>query len=233
MLPPAVASGCRPAIRSWAQPQYRTVMGRWGRGPGTPRHAYHLRVDEFWVCAHCRSLNRVGTGKCYSCREKYGTKPKEDARKPVAVAPAPIAQDRIPDFGAASTPPPAHYYSRPVALARAAPNAAGVVGTPRPAPQFHGPRAALRGRVGRSLAMHPSVSVGSLGYVTAILLFLVLVVGAMVAISMMPVAASLLQHGHIREAWAQLNPGQQSLAWFELTVAAATVLLTLLCFSIL
>jgi hypothetical protein len=232
MLPPAVAIGRRPAIQSLARPQYRTVMGRWGRGPGTPRLAYHLRVDEFWVCAHCRSLNRAGTGKCYSCREKYGSKPKEDTRKPVAVAPAPIAQDRIPDFGAASTPPPAPYYSRPVALASATPNAVGVVGTPRPAPQFHGPRAALRGRVGRWLAVHPSVPVGSLGYVTAILLFLVLVVGAMVAMSMMPVAASLVQHGHIREAWAQLNPGQQAVARFELIVAAATVLLTLLCFSL-
>ena len=207
-------------------------MGRSGRVPGTPQHAYHLRVDEFWVCAHCRSLNRAGTSKCYSCREKYGSKPKEDAQKPVAAVPAPIPQARIPDLSGTSAAPPAPYYSRPVALASAAQARAGVVGTPRPAPQFRGPVTAIRGRVGRWLAMRQTVPVGGLGYLTAILLFLVLVVGAIVTMSLMPVAANLLQHGHIRDAWAQLSPGQQSLARFELAIAAATALLTLMCFSV-
>src|SRR5512141_1419740 len=34
-------------------------------------------VDEYWVCQHCRSLNRAGSGRCYSCKKKFGSKPKE------------------------------------------------------------------------------------------------------------------------------------------------------------
>jgi uncharacterized membrane protein YgcG len=191
-------------------------------------------VDEFWVCAHCRSLNRAGTGKCYSCREKYGSKPKEvpgTLAKPAA-APPPLPQSRIPDFGAAQTPPPAPYYSRPVALPAAGRAAAGVVAEPRPAGQFHGPRSAIGGRIGRSLALRPTVPVGWLGYLTAICLFLALVSMALVLFTVMPVAANLLQHGHIREAWGQLNAGQQSLARFELVVAAGVGLVTLLFFSL-
>jgi hypothetical protein len=209
-------------------------MGRSGRGREAPGLAYHLRVDEFWVCAHCRSLNRAGTGKCYSCKEKYGSKPKADAPKAVAAAPAPVSQARIPDFSAAPTPPPppAPYYSRPVAVASFGGPAAGVVAAPRPAPQFHGPISAIRGRVGRSLALRPSVSVGWLGYLTAILFFLVLAAGAMVTLTLLPVGANLLQHGHPQTAWSQLSPGEQSLARAELAVAGVVVLLTMLSFSL-
>jgi hypothetical protein len=192
-------------------------------------------VDEFWVCAHCRSLNRAGTGKCYSCREKYGSQPKADAAskavKP-APAPPPLPQNRIPDFSGTPmpAPTPAPYYSRPVALASGG-AAAGVVAAPRPAAHFPSPVGAIRGRVGRMLAMHQSVPVGWLGYLTSILLFVVLVVGAIVAMTVMPVATYLLQHGHLGEAWAQLNVGQQGLIRSGLMVAAAVGLLTLLCFS--
>ena len=75
-----------------------------------PRHAYDPRVDEFWVCAHCRSLNRAGTSKCYSCREKYGSKPKEVPGTLARPEPAPLPPNRIPDFSAAQTPSPAPYY---------------------------------------------------------------------------------------------------------------------------
>jgi hypothetical protein len=34
-------------------------------------------VEAFWVCQHCRSLNRAGTSRCYHCHEKQGTAPPE------------------------------------------------------------------------------------------------------------------------------------------------------------
>jgi hypothetical protein len=194
-------------------------------------------VDEFWVCAHCRSLNRAGTGKCYSCREKYGSAPKADAAKPVApVAPAPLSQAQIPDFSTTQLPPPA--YSRPVALASpAGPASRSGVGSAvsrasRGTPGLHGPVAAVKARVARSLALRPSVSVGWLGYVSAVLIFLVLLVAAVTIVTVMAVATNLLQYGDIGLAWGQLNAGQQRLVEVELIVAAALGGLALVCFSV-
>jgi hypothetical protein len=194
-------------------------------------------VDEYWVCAHCRSLNRAGTGKCYSCRERYGSAPKADAAKTIApVATAPLTQAQIPDFSATPLPPPA--YSRPVALASpAGPAARSGVGAAASRasgnrPGFGGPVAAVKARVARSLAMRPSVSVGWLGYLSAVLIFLVLIVAAVTIVTVMAVATNLLQHGDIGIAWAQLNPGQQRLVEGELVVTAALGGLALVCFSV-
>ena len=193
-------------------------------------------MDEFWVCAHCRSLNRAGTGKCYSCRERYGSAPKPDAAKPVApVVTAPLPQTQIPDFSAAPVAPPA--YSRPVALASpAGPASRSGVGASafrgsRTTPGLNGPVAAVKARVARSLAMRPSVSVGWLGYLSAVLIFLVLIVAAVTIVTFMAVATNLLQYGDIGRAWAQLNAGQQRLVEVELIVAAALGGLALVCFS--
>ena len=193
-------------------------------------------MDEFWVCAHCRSLNRAGTGKCYSCREKYGSVPKVAA--PVKPAPTPpMLTPQLPAFGARPTPPPT--YSRPVALP-AAPRTTGssfarstaVPATPVPSYRFPNPVAAVKGRIARSLAMRQSVSVGWLGYFTTILIFLFLAAIAVVAVTVIPFASDLLQNGHVGSAWAQMSPGLQELTQTELVLAAVLAALTLLSFSV-
>jgi hypothetical protein len=207
-------------------------------------------VDEFWVCQHCRSLNRAGTGKCYSCRNKYGSKPKEaGSLGKSAAAPAPSTAASIADFRSAPPPPspaPAPF-TRPVALgAVPAPYAAPVGAARGPMAAAHGtalgayrrpspvlnPIAALRGRIAGSLAMRQSVSVAWLGYVTAALLVVVLALGAILAITVMPVATYLLAHANAGDAWAQLSAGRQgSLASLSIAFAAAAAL-ALLCFSV-
>ena len=180
-------------------------------------------MDEFWVCQHCRSLNRAGTGKCYSCRNKYGTSPKEPGSlgHNVAVAAPPPAAS-IPDFR--TPPPPAPAFTRPVALgAVPAPYSApaGVARGPmaaahgtalgayrKPSPVLN-PISALRGRIAGSLAMRQSVSVAGLGYVTAALLVVVLAVSALLVITVMPVATNVLAHADPGAAWTQLSAGQR------------------------
>ena len=76
-------------------------------------------MDEFWVCQHCRSLNRAGSGKCYSCRKKYGSRPK-DGSPVVASAGAPAPPPARSTTGSRPAPVQATYFSRPVALATAA-----------------------------------------------------------------------------------------------------------------
>lgn len=192
-------------------------------------------MDEFWVCAHCRSLNRAGTGKCYSCREKYGSVPKGPA--PVKPAPTPpLPTPKLPAFGASPTPPPA--YSRPVALPPAPRMAdssftrSTVAPAAVPGYRFPSPVAAIKGRIARSLAMRQSVPVGWLGYLTAILIFLVLAAAAIVAVTVVPFASDLLQNGHLGSAWAQMSPGQQELARSELVFTIVLAALTLLSFSV-
>ena len=188
-------------------------------------------MDEFWVCQHCRSLNKAGTGKCYSCREKYGTKPKEGA--PVskdAPPPPPIPPELIPDFGAASAP--ARSFSRPVALppvTRPTDQAGGGSGRRIHLPS---PAAAVRRHIARSLAMRQSVSVGWLGYVTAVLIALVLLTGMFIVLTVMPAAANLLQHADLATARSQLPAGQQVLLKFFSIVFLIAGVLALLCFSV-
>lgn len=189
-------------------------------------------MEEFWVCAHCRSLNRSGTGKCYSCREKYGTKPKEGDQAAKAGAPsAPPPPRQMPDFsGAVAAPPAVPYYSRPVALAPVSrPNAAAIA-TGRP--HFSTPASFVRRRVATSLAMRPTVSVGWLGYMTATLIVLTLATASLVILLVMPAAANLLQHGDVGSAWAQLTDGQHALFGTLSVAFLALGALALLCFSL-
>ena len=187
-------------------------------------------MDEFWICQHCRSLNRAGTGKCYSCREKYGTKPKEGdqgANVPAPAAPPPSGS--IPDFSGSRAPAP--YYSRPVALAAVTRPDATAIAAAR-APHFPNPVAAVRRRIATSLAMRQSVSVEWLGYVTAALIVLVLATAAIAVLTAMPAAADLLQHGDVGAAWAQLTGGQQGLVRTLSIVLVVVGALALLCFSV-
>ena len=191
-------------------------------------------MDEFWVCAHCRSLNRAGTGKCYSCREKYGSKPKDDdaaraANAAKAAAPSTPPAGLMPDFSGSAAPSP--HYSRPVALAPVSrPNAAAIAAAR--GPHFPNPVSFVRRRVADSLAMRPSVSVGWLGYVTTALIVLVLAIAAMIMLTVMPAAANLLQHGDTSAAWAQLTGRQHELLRTLSIAFVACGALTLLCFSV-
>ncbi len=184
-------------------------------------------MDEFWVCQLCRSLNRLGSGKCYSCKNKYGSKPKDTgAINPTgASAPAPIAPMTAPGGGQSRAP----YLSRPVALAPYQPPARGN-NPPRGLRRPH-PILAIRQKAARSLALRQSVPVAWLGYLTAVLLTMVVFGGVVLVLNLLPAASYLLQHLDASEAWGQLNAGQHgTVQTLGIGVAiAATV--GLLCFS--
>jgi hypothetical protein len=94
------------------------------------------------------------------------------------------------------------------------------------------PITAVRGRIARSLAMRQSVSVAWLGYLTSALLGVALVLGAVAAITLLPVATNLLQHADPGSAWAQLSSAQVgSLESMSIALAAVSAL-ALLCFSV-
>ncbi len=188
-------------------------------------------MEEFWVCQHCRSLNRAGASKCYSCRNKYGTRPKApDSPTPSgSVGPAPVAPMPLADFSRAPAPPPP--FTRPVALAPAATATGGALGAAG-GRGLANPVTGFRSRVASSLAMRQSVSIAWLGYVTAALLALALLVGAVVTSAAMPVAASLLQHADAGLAWAQLSAGQQSFLVFVSIGLVLVGAVALLSFSV-
>ena len=186
-------------------------------------------MEEFWVCQNCKSLNRAGSNKCYSCRAKFGTRgPEPQAVSRNAPAAAPLPQGPIADFSAAPTQAP--QYGR---LAALTPTAAGAVATaPHGSSGFPNPIAAVKRRIASSLSMRQSVSVEPLGYVAAALLVLLLAVGALWLLAVMPVAADLLAHADAAAAWAKLSSSQQgfveSLSIAMLVAGTATWL----CFSI-
>ena len=164
-------------------------------------------MEEFWVCQNCKSLNRAGSSKCYSCRAKFGTRgPEPQSVSRNAPAAAPLPQGPIADFGAAPTPTP--QYGRLAALAPAT-AAGGVATAPRGSSGFQGPIGAVKRRIASSLSMRQSVPVTPLGYATAVLLVLLLAVGALWVLAVIPVAADLLQHADAASAWAKLSVGRQ------------------------
>jgi hypothetical protein len=170
-------------------------------------------VEEFWVCHHCRSLNRASASKCYSCREKYGSRPKEGAPavKNARVASPPAALPTSADFGAAAVQQP--YLSRPVALPSAVAAGSAVLGTParREARGVSNPVSAVKKRIAGFFAQRQSLSVGWLGNLTAILLTLLIVDGAALVLTVLPAARDLLQNANLAGAWAHLTSDQQSL----------------------
>lgn len=188
-------------------------------------------MEEFWVCPHCRSLNRARSGKCYSCKNKYGSKPREDTAKKAAVAPAPAPARPTPTPELGSRPAPAPLYTRPVVLAPASAGAGAVIGASHERHSLN-PISALRRRAAGWLAMRQSVSVGWLGYLTTALLALVLAMGTILVLMAMPATTHLLQHGNLSAALAQLTTSQHGqLRTLSIALGAVGVL-TLLCFSV-
>jgi hypothetical protein len=185
-------------------------------------------VDEFWVCQHCKSLNRVGSGKCYGCKNKYGSRPKE-VETLHRSGPAPTQLPSPPPGPPGVVPPPAPYLARPVTLSP--------IRTPAPTSpprEVHRPHpiAAIRTRVASSLALRQSVPVAWLGYLTAVLLALAALGGAMLAMNLTPVAGHLLQNMNASDAWGQLSASQQSAVQTLGLELAALTLVTLVCFSV-
>lgn len=204
-------------------------------------------MDEFWVCQHCRSLNRAGTGRCYHCRQKFGTKPKEAAvivRAAGVPTPAPFPPGAIGSSGAVAIGSPMggptgddlpEYLSRPVALA------------PTPVRDFSAPAAQakperqlrrpsltgwIRRRIARSLAARPSVPVWFVGYLAAGLLTVLLLDGALIVTTMTPVARTALQTGSLTSAWAQVDTGHQWTLEVMAVAFAVIGVLALLFFSV-
>jgi len=194
-------------------------------------------VDEFWVCQHCKSLNRLGTGKCYGCKNKYGSKPKEVETLHMG-GPAPT---QLPSFAPAPpggvsgvvsgvVPPPAPYLARPpVTLSPIRTPAKNI---PDREPRGPHPIAAIRKRVAWSLALRQSVPVAWLGYLTALLLTLTLLGGAMLVLNLTPAAGHLLQNMNASAAWGQLSAGQQGAAQTLGLEIAGLIVITLVCFSV-
>jgi hypothetical protein len=191
-------------------------------------------VEEFWVCQNCKSLNRASAGRCYSCKQKYGSRPEEAApvaRNVVAAPPPPSALPPLADVSSARMQYP--YLSRPVAPSSAAAGSAFVEASPRGrARGLSNPVSAVKRRVAASLALRQSVSVSWLGYLTTILLTLLLVDGAVVVKTVLPAATDLLQHANLATAWAQLPSDQQSLTRNLAVAFGALGIVSLLCFSV-
>jgi hypothetical protein len=214
-------------------------------------------VDEFWVCQHCRSLNRSGTSRCYHCREKFGSRPKEApqvVRNVGAPGPAPYSPGTIGSVGGFGGPigtgaggamgsalggppvgdPPA-YLSRPVALGPTPVRDFSAMTTPaRTESRFRlpSPTGWIGRRISRSLAGRQSVSVSAVGYVSAALLTIMLIGGALMVATLIPVARSALQSGSISVAWNQTDNGHR-MAMEAMTVAFAVIgLVALIVFSI-
>jgi hypothetical protein len=192
------------------------------------------RVEEFWVCQNCKSLNRASAGKCYSCKQKYGSQPVEAApvaRNVVAASPPPAALPPLADLSSAATQYP--YLSRPVAPSSAAAGSAFVGASPQGGARgLSNPVSAVKRRIAASLALRQPVSVSWLGYLTTILLTLLLVDGAVVVKTVLPAATDLLQHANLAAAWAQLTSDQQSLTRNLAVAFGALGIVGLLCFSV-
>lgn len=188
-------------------------------------------MDEFWICQHCRSFNRAGSGECHRCRNKLGSRPADVS--PVSrTAAATTARPPAAPRPGVNIGPLAPYPSQSVALAPiAGPTSepARAAGEPF---HFSNPLALLRRRVAWSPATRPSVSASLLGCVTAALLAAVFVLGSILILAGMPVAASLLQNANPETAWAQLSTGAQGLLISLSIVFVTAGLLALECFSV-
>ena len=192
-------------------------------------------MEEFWVCRHCRSLNRGSANKCYSCKEKYGSVPK--AATPIAASapppppPPPAALPPLADFSAAARQQ--SYLSRPVALPStyAASLAVGAKARTR-SRRLPNPVAAVKGRIAASLARHRSVTVDWLGYLTAVLLLLLAVDGVVLVLTVLPAAGDLLQHSSASVAWSGLPSHQQGMARMLALGFGSLGIASLFCFSV-
>jgi hypothetical protein len=186
-------------------------------------------VEEFWVCQNCKSLNRAGSSKCYSCKTRFGSKPPQpETFSKAPAAPAALLRGPIPDFSAASVA--SQPYVRPTALGPATAGAGAIA--PARSSGFPNPVAAIKRRIAASLSMRQAVSVTPLGYFTTGLFALSLLLGALLLMTLMPVAGHLLQHADASAAWRQLAVGQQGLAKSLAIALLVVALLTWICFAV-
>ena len=198
-------------------------------------------MDEFWICQHCKSLNRAGQGKCYHCKEKFGSKPKNPEgsthgkgdskpKPPVILGGGP--SQALPGLN----PEPPQYLTRPTALP------GGLSGPPahnsysdqyRLAAEAEGPQAAagrhhhpspIGRHIGRWLARRQSVPVTALGYVTAAVLTVLLVLSVLLAITVEPQFMRALQTTSLKAGWNQVNPLQTGTMGLAIAFGAVAIL---------
>ena len=201
-------------------------------------------MDEFWVCQHCKSLNRMGSGKCYSCGRKFGSKPLEaegsrqavaavtlpplDARAPAKAPPAakagPAAPYVVPNADALPS-----YLSRPASPANVA---MPYLTDAEPKGRLPSPTRFIERRIARALSVRPIVSVAAIGWFTIVSLVVVTVVGGLLAMTGLPAIAYALQHADLPGGWNQLSAGQQSFAKTFAIAEIAAFLVALVSFSL-
>jgi hypothetical protein len=199
-------------------------------------------LEEFWVCQHCHSLNRSGNGKCYHCKKRFGTAPPavETLARPGSKPPVVLPGGRSGDSGRSGEP--AQYMSRPVSVSPPP----GLEGANSFTERYRAaeaearkpfflrihPLAPISRRVSWWLAMRQSVSVSWLGYLTAGLLTLLLVVGVLLMATLGPSAISALQTASLEDAWAKLDAGHQTSLTTLAIAFGALAILSLICFSV-
>jgi hypothetical protein len=189
---------------------------------GAAGQAEETGVNDYWVCQHCKSINRGGSGRCYHCREKFGSEPKATStimRNSGAVQSSPpLTMPSRPEASPRRDEPPA-YYSRAAAAAPPGPGeemsftekyAAAAASAKTSRLGRLSPLRPIGRRVGQAVAARQTVSVSLLGYLTAGLLTLLLVVGVLLLASIVPTATDILQTSTPDGAWAAAQGSLQS-----------------------
>jgi hypothetical protein len=175
-------------------------------------------VDQYWVCQHCKSLNRASAARCYACKEKYGSLP-DVARPPDPEPPRPVAPPLRLDLSLREASPA--YISRPLVPAPAAAytaSAAVAAAEARRGPI--GPITVIKRRVALSLAARPIVGVRGVGYLAALLILATLAASIALVVVALPVALDLLRNADAPHAWGQL-PGDRQRLMVTLSASAA------------
>jgi hypothetical protein len=180
-------------------------------------------VGQYWVCQNCKSLNRAGAARCYSCKQNYGSKPVV-AGSSAPEPPRPVAPTARQDLSLGQVPPA--YISRPLAPAPGPSSysmaAAIAAAEARRGPA--GPITVIKRRVARSLAAHPIVGVRNIGYLAALLIVAALAAAIALVVLALPVALDLLRNADAPHAWGRLPADRQSLL---IALSAATVIVGL------
>jgi hypothetical protein len=184
-------------------------------------------VDEYWVCQHCHSLNRTGTGRCYHCRQPQGSAPPEvvhrnaPAGTGASPAPGPYAPQapRVADTGYLSQPVAAPVAPVPDYTTRYREAEAAARQSRLQRFKFQ-PTGPVRRRLSGALATRPYVSISLAGYVSALLATLVLLDAALLVATFAPVARTALETSSLTTAWSQVSAP----ATLELMAGALVVL---------
>ena len=187
-------------------------------------------MEQYWVCQHCMSLNRPGAGRCYSCKEKFGSKAVA-AGGSAPAPPRPTQPAPRQDLNMGQGPPP--YLSKPLApvplpTSYTVAAAAAAVASRGPV----GPVTVIKRRISSALATRPIVGVRNLGYATATLLFLTLIAAAALVGLSLPAALDLLQRADLAHAWNNLGSGTKNMVEIAAGATAGLGLLALLGFSL-